>query len=74
MQDFPKNSKNITILFYILDSNLLIEIKEELKTIKQYLKEKNIQFKVKYIEIQPENFINFIREFDKKQIKEFNYE
>ena len=64
--------KILTILFYLLDMQLLNSKKPSFKQIKQY--NENIDFKVKYIEIEPNKFQNFIREFENKQIKEFNYE
>jgi putative CRISPR-associated protein (TIGR02619 family) len=74
LQEFQNESKTITVLFYLLDSSLLNEFQEDFKVIESDLKDKDIQFKVKYIEVKPENFQKFVKEFENKQIKEFNYE
>jgi CRISPR/Cas system-associated protein Csm6 len=74
LQEYQNSGKKITILFYILNENLLEEYIDDFKIIKSELSDKKVTFSVKYIEVRPENFINFIREFDKKEIKEFNYE
>ena len=70
--DNSSKSKTLTILFYLLDIQLLNSKKPSFKQIKQY--NENIDFKVKYIEIEPNKFQNFVREFENRQIKEFNYE
>ena len=74
LQEYQNSDKKITILFYILNKNLLEEYIDDFKIIKSELSDKKVTFSIKYIEVRPENFINFIREFDKKEIKEFNYE
>jgi len=72
LQEYKKySSKTITVLFYLLDYNLLNEYKDDFQKIKEILSKDKIDFQVKHIEIKPENFINFIREFDKKQIKDY---
>ena len=72
LQEYKKQSKTITILFYLIDSNLLEKYIDDFTIIKEKLKESKIVFKVKYIEVQPENFQNFVREFENKQIQEFD--
>lgn len=70
-QKYTKKSKTISVLFYLLDNKLLKEFLEDFRTIKSDLTSNNIAFKVKYIEITPENFQNFVREFENRKIQEF---
>ncbi len=72
-EKYSDKSKTITILFYLLESTLLDRHKEKFNEISQKCQNEKIEFKVNYIEIQPENFPNFLRKFEQKKIASFSF-
>ena len=73
VKDTTSKEKILTILFYLLEENFLNKKKATFKNIEKIATDKNIDFKVKYIVIQPDNFQEFVRKFKQNEIKDFNY-
>ncbi len=73
MKDTTSKKRVLTILFYLLEENFLNKKKATFKNIEKIAIDKNIDFKVKYIVIQPDNFQEFVRKFKENEIKDFNY-
>jgi len=63
----------LSILFYLLEESFLNKKKATFKNIEKIATDNNIEFKVKYIVIQPDNFQEFVRKFKENEIKDFNY-
>ncbi len=73
VKDTSSKKRVLTILFYLLEETLLNKKKATFKNIEKIATDNNIEFKVKYIVIQPNNFQEFVRKFKENEIKDFNY-
>ena len=73
MKETTSKKRVLTILFYLLEENFLNKKKATFKNIEKIATDNNIDFKVKYIVIQPDNFQEFVHKFKQSEIKDFNY-
>lgn len=73
VKDTTSKKRVLTILFYLLEENFLNKKKATFKNINKIATDNNIEFRVKYIVIQPDNFQEFVRKFKENEIKDFNY-
>ena len=73
VKETTSKKRVLTILFYLLEKDFLQNKKPTFKNIAKIATDNNIEFKVKYIVIQPNNFQEFVRKFQENEILEFDY-
>ena len=73
VKEMTSKKRVLTILFYLLEESFLNKKKATFKNIEKIATDNNIEFKVKYIVIQPDNFQEFVRKFKENEIQDFNY-
>ena len=73
IENLDSNSKNkvFEIIFYLIDERLLEQRKRNFKELKKMCKEKKIDFRVKYIKIEPQKLNELLKKADDLEIKEF---
>ena len=73
IENLDSNSKNkvFKIIFYLIDERLFEQRKRNFKELKKMCKEKKIDFRVKYIKIEPQKLNELLKKADDLEIKEF---
>ena len=73
VKETTSKKRVLTILFYLLEENFLNKKKATFEKIEKIATDNSIEFRVKYIVIQPNNFQEFVRKFKENEIQEFDY-